>query len=292
MSSDEQVLHDIQGGNNVDWTCCAEVVRCGGPTRVMGILNVTPDSFSDGGRFVELERAVERGVQMAEQGACIIDVGGESTRPGARLVEASEEIARVVPVISALRAQSDVLISIDTQKAVVAQEALDAGAQIINDVSALGDPEMAAVVARSGAGLILMHMQGTPQTMQDDPRYDDIVREVAEFLQQRMRRAMESGVLAEQIVLDPGIGFGKTEGHNALLLKGLPVLARMGRPVLVGASRKRFIGEWLGRGPGERMAGSLGAAVFAVLNGAHIVRVHDVIETCDALGVVDRLKGL
>jgi len=256
----------------------------------MGILNVTPDSFSDGGKFLALEKAVAHGLQMVEEGADIIDIGGESTRPGAKPAQASEEIARTVPVIKKLREKTGTLISIDTQKAEVARAALTAGADIINDISALADPGMAAVAAETGAGLVLMHMQGTPETMQNNPRYDDVVSNVWNFLEERMNFAVARGVAPEQIALDPGLGFGKTDEHNLALLKGIPQLAAAGRPVLVGASRKSFIGRILGGGTDERLAGSLAIAAFAVLRGAHILRVHDVKESCDAARLVDTLQ--
>jgi len=272
------------------WSCRGRDVVCGPRTLIMGILNVTPDSFSDGGRFLVLENAVARGLQMVEEGADIIDIGGESTRPGAKPVQTPEEIARTIPVIKKLREKTSALISIDTQKADVARTALAAGANIINDVSALADPGMAAVAAETGAGLVLMHMLGTPETMQNDPRYDDVVSSVWNFLEERMAFAVERGVALEQVVIDPGIGFGKTDEHNLALLKGIPQLASAGRPVLVGASRKSFIGRMTGGGSDDRLAGSLGVAAFAVLRGAHILRVHDVKESCDAVRLVDTLR--
>ena len=256
----------------------------------MGILNATPDSFSDGGRFHCLETGLEHALLMLADGADIIDVGGESTRPGADPVSAEEEIARTVPLIENIRAQSDCLISIDTMKAAVARAAVDAGADIINDVSACADPEMAAVAAASGAGLVLMHMQGTPATMQDDPSYRDAVSEVRNFLQERMAQVTAQGVDEAQICLDPGIGFGKTDEHNLALLRAVPEMAAV-RPVLIGVSRKSLFGRLLGREVGERLAGSLAAGVFSVMRGAAILRVHDVKESCDAVRLVDRLRG-
>lgn len=273
------------------WSCRGRTVVCGPRTLVMGILNVTPDSFSDGGRFFDPERAVDRGVQIAEQGADIIDVGGESTRPGSSPVSVPEEIARTVPVIKQLRRKTSALISIDTRKAEVALAALEAGADIINDVFALADAGMAEAAAGSGAGVILMHMKGSPETMQNDPRYGNVVAEVRSSLEVRLDFALSRKVLPEQIVLDPGIGFGKTAEHNLALLNGIPVLAAAGRPVLIGASRKRFIGLLLGREPDERLAGSLAVAVFAVLRGAHLLRVHDVKESCDAVRLVDMMRS-
>ena len=273
------------------WTCRERNIACGGRTLIMGILNVTPDSFSDGGRFQMAEQAVAHGLQMAADGADIIDIGGESTRPGARNVPAGEERARVVPVIERLRTETGALISIDTRKADVARAALAAGADIINDVSALADPGMAALAAETGAGVVLMHMQGAPETMQRNPRYGDVVADVRTFLAERIGFAAGQGVAPEQIAVDPGIGFGKTDVHNLALLRGIPALAELGRPVLVGASRKSFIGRLLGRTLEERLAGSLAAAVFAKLRGAQILRVHDVKESCDAVRLVDMMAG-
>ena len=273
------------------WNCRGREVDCAENTLVMGILNATPDSFSDGGRFQGLENAVERALEMVEEGADIIDVGGESTRPGAEPVQALEEIERTIPIIGKLREQTDVLISIDTQKAEVARAAVAAGADIINDVSALADPEMAAVAAESGAGLVLMHMQGTPKTMQENPNYADAVSEVRNFLEERALFAMRHGVSARQIAMDPGIGFGKTDEHNIALLCGIPELASAGWPVLIGVSRKSLIGRLLGREVGDRLAGSLAAAIFSVMRGAHILRVHDVKESCDAVRLVDTLRS-
>ena len=257
----------------------------------MGILNATPDSFSDGGDFIDVDRAVARGLEMRRQGADILDIGGESTRPGAKPVSAPEEMARVLPIIKKLRAQSDGLISIDTQKAAVAQAAVAAGANIINDVSALADPEMATVVAKTGAGLILMHMQGTPGTMQNDPSYANAVSEVRNFLEKQLAVAISHGVAASQVVFDPGIGFGKTDAHNLALLHGIPLLQEAGRPILIGVSRKSLIGRLLGREVDERLAGSLTLAIFSMLRGAQILRVHDVIESCDAARLVDTLRA-
>lgn len=279
----------LTGEQNV-WICRGRRTVCSERTLIMGILNVTPDSFSDGGKFVDSATAVARGLQMAEEGADIIDIGGESTRPGSLPVPAGEEIRRTVPVIKKLRAETGALISIDTCKTEVARAAVDAGADIINDISALADPGMAELAAGTGAGLVLMHMLGTPETMQKDPRYGDVVSEVHRFLEERAAFAVSRGVAPEQIALDPGIGFGKTDEHNLALLRGIPQLAASGFPVLIGASRKSFIGRISGRGPDERLAGSLAAAVFSILRGAHILRVHDVKESCDAAKLVDRLN--
>ena len=264
----------------------------------MGILNVTPDSFSDGGEHVDPARAVAAARAMAAQGAAIVDVGGESTRPGAPVVDEAEELARVVPVLRALGADQppgaalpEVVLSIDTRRAAVAEVALDAGAVLVNDVSAGTDPDMFPLVADRGAGICLMHMQGEPATMQDDPRYGDVVSEVAAFLEARMRAAVDAGVAEDAIILDPGIGFGKTSAHNVALMRGLGAIVALGRPVLVGASRKGIIGDLTGRPVDERLAGSLGAALAAVEAGAAVLRVHDVPETVDALRVFTEMRG-
>jgi dihydropteroate synthase len=281
----------MSGNAKIIWSCRGREIVCGQKTLIMGILNATPDSFSDGGMFLAAEKAVARGLQMVAEGADMIDIGGESTRPGAKPVEPAEEIARTVPVIKKLREKTDALISIDTRKAAVARAAVAAGADIINDVSALADSGMAAVAAESGAGLVLMHMLGTPETMQNNPRYDDVVSDVRNFLEERMAFAVSRGIAPEQIALDPGIGFGKTDEHNLALLNGIPVLAASGRPVLIGASRKGFIGRLTGKGPDDRLTGSLAVAGFSILRGAHILRVHDVKESCDAARLMDRLRA-
>ncbi|MDD3276300.1 MAG: dihydropteroate synthase [Kiritimatiellales bacterium] len=280
------------GDSQLIWRCRGREIVCGPKTLIMGILNATPDSFSDGGKFQTLELAVARGLAMVKEGADIIDIGGESTRPGAAPVQPLEEIARTVPIIGKLREKTNALISIDTRHAATARAAVAAGADMINDISALADPEMVHVAAETGAGLVLMHMQGTPETMQKNPRYSDVVSNVWNFLEERMAFAVERGVAPEQICLDPGIGFGKTEEHNLALLNGIPALAAAGRPVLIGASRKSFIGRITGREkPSDRLAGSLALAAFSVLRGAQILRVHDVKESCDAVRLVDTLRS-
>jgi dihydropteroate synthase len=254
----------------------------------MGILNVTPDSFSDGGAFADTERAVAHAQAMAAAGADIVDIGGESTRPGAAPVSAEEEIRRVVPVIEKL---SGLTISVDTMKAAVAERALTAGARIVNDISALRfDARMTDVVREAGAGVVLMHMQGTPRTMQVEPRYDDVVAEVRAFLAERIAFAESRGIKKSQIAIDPGIGFGKTVEHNLTLLAHLEMFCELGCPVLVGASRKSFIGKLLTREPQERLAGSVAVAVWAVTHGARIVRVHDVAETVDAVRMAEAIQ--
>lgn len=252
--------------------------------RVMGILNVTPDSFFDGGRHADPDRAVERGRMLAAEGADIVDVGGESTRPGARAVDASVEIARVVPVVEALAAEG-IPVSVDTSKPEVMRAALAAGASMVNDVRALLEPGAMEVVASSGAAVCLMHMRGTPETMQVETAYADVVAEVRDFLARRAAACERAGIARNRIVVDPGFGFGKGVAENLALLRRLRDLVAAGYPVLAGLSRKSTIGAITGRSPGDRLAGSLAAALMAVERGAAIVRVHDVRETVDALRV-------
>lgn len=262
-------------------------------TAVMGILNVTPDSFSDGGRYVDVDAALAHGVEMVRQGASIVDVGGESTRPGADAVPLEEELERVIPVVRGLRARVAAPISIDTYKEAVARPALEAGADMVNDISALRfDPAMAGLVAAEDVPVVLMHMQGRPRTMQRAPRYVDVVREVAAFLRERAAFAVERGVGAHRIVVDPGIGFGKDMGHNLELLRRLDALVALGRPVLVGLSRKAFLGRLLDEdAPDARLEGSLAGAAAAVLAGAHMIRAHDVAETCRAVRVAEAIRA-
>jgi dihydropteroate synthase len=256
--------------------------------RVMGVLNVTPDSFSDGGRYVETDAAVAHGVEMIDGGAAILDVGGESTRPGAQPVDAEEERRRVVPVVAALVAGGrGVQVSVDTSKASVAAAALDVGATLVNDVTALrGDPEMVSLVAERGVDCCLMHMLGEPRTMQVDPHYDDVVSDVKAFLEERMTVAVKAGVAEERILLDPGIGFGKTLEHNLELLRRLDEIVAIGRPVVIGTSRKSFLGTLTGReDPGARLPGTIATNVLAYERGASVFRVHDVAPVMDALRV-------
>ena len=258
---------------------------------VMGVVNVTPDSFSDGGRFLDADAAVAHGRRLVEEGAAIVDVGGESTRPGAEPVSEDEELRRVIPVIERLAAGRDtgpagVRISVDTTKATVANAALSSGARIVNDVSAFRfEPELAGLVAGAGATCVLMHMQGEPRTMQEAPRYDDVVADVRAFLEQRLAFAVAEGVPEERVWLDPGIGFGKTVEHNLELLRRLDELVAIGRPVVVGTSRKSFLGRLTGRDAGDRVAGTVATTVLALERGAAVFRVHDVAETVDALKV-------
>jgi len=266
--------------------CGRHRLLLGARTLVMGILNVTPDSFSDGGRYLDPSAACERARAMVAEGADLIDVGGESTRPGAAPVAAEEELRRVLPVIQTLAPLLSVPLSIDTRKAVVAREALAAGATLVNDVTALrGDPVMADVVASAGVPAILMHMQGTPPTMQEAPRYDDVVAEVAGWLQEAAAEARARGVAAEQILIDPGLGFGKRPEQNLQLLRHLDRFVETGYPVVVGPSRKSFVSAILQVGPEERLMGTAAAVAVAVAHGAAIVRVHDV----QAMGQVVRL---
>ena len=253
---------------------------------VMGIVNVTPDSFSDGGQFFAADAALEQALTLVREGASVVDIGGESTRPGSELVTLDEELRRVLPVIEALAGSVGVPISVDTMKAEVARRALAAGAAMLNDVSALRyDEEMVDVVAESGAPVCLMHMQGMPKTMQEDPRYDDVVDEVLAFLEERMAFALARGVREEQIMVDPGIGFGKTVAHNLALLDGLDRFTALGRPILLGASRKRFLGAILGTEPSGRTVGTVATTVIGYLAGAHVFRVHDVKPNFEALRV-------
>jgi dihydropteroate synthase len=252
---------------------------------IMGVVNVTPDSFSDGGRFLDPRAAVEQGHALVAEGASILDVGGESTRPGADPVPVQEELRRVVGVIEGL-AGSGARLSIDTSKVAVAEAALDAGASYVNDVTAFrSEPELARLVAARGVDCCLMHMLGTPRTMQDDPRYDDVVSEVKAFLEERLAFAVAEGVPEQRVMLDPGIGFGKTVDHNLELLRRLDEIVALGRPVVIGLSRKAFLGKITGREVGERAVATAAANALALERGASVFRVHDVAETLDALTV-------
>ncbi len=260
-------------------------------TQVMGVLNVTPDSFSDGDRYFEPATAIRRGVEIADEGAALIDIGGESTRPRSDPVPAEEEWRRVKPVIEALARKVDVPLSIDTRKPEVAAKAVEAGASIVNDVTGLRDSRMVRLVASSRSGAVVMHMQGDPTTMQESPHYDDVVAEVRSFLEARVLFAIEKGVLREAVAVDPGIGFGKSLEDNLSLLRRLDVVTSLGYPVVVGVSRKSFLGK-LGAGDiGNRLPGSIAAASFAVARGARVVRAHDVLETVRAIRVVDALRA-
>ncbi|TWT71245.1 dihydropteroate synthase [Crateriforma conspicua] len=275
------------------WNLGRRVLDLTGGPRIMGILNVTPDSFSDGGQFNTINLAVAAAKRMRDEGANIIDIGGESTRPYADPVDADEERRRVLPVIERLAADLDIPISIDTQKAVVAREAVAAGADIINDVSGLqGDPDMLDVALRCDAGVCIMHMRGTPQTMQDDPTYDDVVAEIAEYLTERRQDTVAAGIDESRICLDPGIGFGKTHEHNLQLLKATDRFVALGSPVMIGHSRKGFIGKLIGDKQADRTAGTLGVSLAVAAAGAHVIRVHDVKNTRDALTLFEASGGL
>ncbi|HKI31726.1 MAG TPA: dihydropteroate synthase [Gemmataceae bacterium] len=269
----------------LEWQLPDRVLRLDGRALVMGIVNVTPDSFSDGGRFAAPEAAVAHALDLVGQGADILDVGGESSRPGAEPVAEDEELRRVLPVVRELAARTTLPLSVDTTKASVADACLAAGAHVINDITALlGDPDMARVAAARRAGVVLMHMRGTPQTMQIDPHYEDVAAEVCRFLEERLHAAAAAGIEAGRVVLDPGIGFGKTTAHNLELLARLGEIRALGRPVLLGVSRKGFSGKLLGRGIEGRLAASLAAACHAVtLGSAQVIRAHDVRETRDAV---------
>ena len=269
---------------------------CGGRSldlsrpRVMGVLNVTPDSFSDGGAFLAVRNAVRHAERMVQEGADIVDVGGESTRPGAAQVSAEEELARVIPVVEALAARLSVPVSIDTSKPEIMRAAVAAGAGLINDVRALGEPGAVDAAAEAGVPVCLMHMQGQPSNMQQAPSYGDVVIDVTRFLRQRVEACLSAGIGRERILVDPGFGFGKTLAHNLALLAGLSAIGELGFPVLVGVSRKSMIGALTGRDVDDRLAGSLAAAVLAVERGAQVVRAHDIAPTVDALRVVDALR--
>jgi dihydropteroate synthase len=260
---------------------------------VMGIVNVTPDSFSDGGRFFDAHAAVDQGLRLAAEGADLLDIGGESSRPYAQPVDAAEELRRVIPVVQSLAEETRLPISIDTCKALVAREATGAGAEVINDITALsGDPEMLAVALATGAGICAMHMRGTPQTMQDDPRYDDVVEEVLAYLRFRRAALLAAGLAAERIALDPGIGFGKTHQHSLTLLAACRRFHELGQPVLVGHSRKGFIGKVLGDKQGDPTPGTIGVALSLAQQGVQILRLHDVAAVRQALVLFEAAGGL
>ena len=266
------------------WQCGDQTLQLGGFPLIMGIVNVTPDSFSDGGNFLERNAAVDHALKLADNGADILDIGGESTRPNADRVSVAEELRRVVDVVTQVRQATDRLISIDTTKAEVARQALAAGANIVNDISGLTfEPEIVDVCAESNCGVICMHILGTPQTMQRDPHYDNVVTDVCDFLSTRLAALERSGIARDRVVNDPGIGFGKTAQHNVDLLSNIGVLRKLDRPVLIGHSRKRFLARVLGRPVEERTFGTIGVAIAVAAQGADIIRVHDVRETRDAL---------
>ena len=273
------------------WRCRDVRFDLSARTLVMGVLNVTPDSFSDGGRYLDPAAAIARGRELLAQGADLLDLGAESTRPGSAAVPAEEQVRRLEPVVAALVTEPGAVLSVDTRSAEVAACALEWGVHVVNDVSALGDPGMAAAVAPSGAGLVLMHMRGTPATMQGDLRYDDVVAEVSVHLRRRMAAAVAAGIAEERIALDPGIGFGKSAEQSLRLLARTDDLAAIGRPVLVGASRKSFLARLLGDAPADRrLEASLAAATLAAFLGARILRAHDVAETVRAVKVAEAAR--
>jgi len=266
-------------------------LELGQRAHVMGILNVTPDSFSDGGRYLEREKAVEHGIAMARDGADIIDVGGESTRPYSKKISIDEEMERVIPVIEALSRELSIPICIDTYKTEIAKMAIEAGASMINDISAFRfDPDLISVVQESGIPVILMHMKGTPDNMQDNPTYDDLIGEILDFLNSAVDRALNGGIHKDMIIIDPGIGFGKTFDHNLEIINALTKFHSFGRPILLGTSRKAFIGHILDREVHDRDTGTMATIAAGVMNGAHIVRVHDVKKGVETVKVIDAIK--
>lgn len=287
----EAVLKNLNRPKQVIWRCRQGEISIGPNALIMGILNVTPDSFSDPGRYFDPQQAVKHGLSMIASGADIIDIGGESSRPGAEPVSLDEERKRIIPIIKKLREAADIPISIDTQKSRLAQEAIAAGADIVNDISALRyDPEMAGVVAGAKVPLILMHMQGTPKTMQKNPRYDDLIAEICAFFHERMELAESAGVEPKNIALDPGFGFGKTVQHNLEIIRRLQEFKSLGRPILLGTSRKSTIGKVLDLSVEERLEGTAATVTAGVLNGADIVRVHDVKAMVRVVRMADAIK--
>lgn len=272
------------------WRAGRHILECGNRTHVMGVINVTPDSFSDGGRFFDPEAAVTAGIEMVASGADILDVGGESTRPGSDPVPVEEELDRVVPVIKRLVGEVDIPISIDTRRVPVARAALDVGTSIVNDVTAGSDPEMFETVRDAGAGMVLMHMRGEPKTMQQLTDYDDVVAEVKAYLAGRVEAAVQAGLEWDQLALDPGLGFAKTADQNFQLMRDIAAFLELGRPVVVGPSRKSFIGKVLGTEVHERMEGTAAAVAWMVGRGAHVARVHDVKEMVRVVRVVDAIR--
>ncbi len=275
------------------WTLRSRALPFGDRPLLMGIVNVTPDSFSDGGRFFDPQAAIDHGLRLAAEGADLLDIGGESTRPYSSPVDEAEELRRITPVVAALCEQTKVPVSIDTSKAAIAREALAAGAEIINDVTGLeGDPAMLAVAHESGAGVCAMHMQGTPQTMQDNPFYDDVVEDIYCYLTQRRDALLAAGIERDRVCLDPGVGFGKTHQHNLTLLAGCGRFHELGQPLLVGHSRKGFIGKVLGDKAADRTFGSVGVALSLARHGVQVLRVHDVAATRQALLLFQASGGI
>jgi len=271
--------------------CRKRTLTLGKRTLLMGILNVTPDSFSDGGLFFDRDNAVSHGLKMVEEGADIIDIGGESTRPGSKPIELEEELRRVIPVIESITKEADVPISIDTYKSTVAERAVEAGAEIVNDISGLHfDPDLANVAAKGNIPLILMHIRGTPKTMQKNVHYDSLFSEILHYLKDSIQRAESAGLAPGQIIVDPGIGFGKTVEDNLLIIKNLHEFRVLGKPILLGTSRKSFIGKILNAEAEDRLEGTLSSMAIGVLNGAHIIRSHDVLQAKKALAVADAIR--
>jgi dihydropteroate synthase len=271
--------------------CQKRILPLGKRTLLMGVLNVTPDSFSDGGLFFDKEKAISHALRMVEGGADIIDIGGESTRPGSKPLEIEEELRRVIPVIESLAKEVDVPLSIDTYKSTVAQRAIEAGAEIINDISGLHfDPSLAKVAAKNDTPLILMHIRGTPETMQKGVHYDSLFSEILQCLKESIQRAESTGLDPRQIIIDPGIGFGKTAEDNLLIIKNLYEFRILGKPILLGTSRKSFIGKILNTEVGDRLEGTLSSIAISVLNGAHIIRSHDVLQAKKAIAVADAIR--
>jgi dihydropteroate synthase len=275
----------------MEWRCRDRVFEVSERVLVMGVLNVTPDSFSDGGRFIDPGAAIAHARSMLEQGADLIDVGAESTRPGSVPVPADEQWRRLEPVLEVLGREPAACVSVDTASAEVARRALDLGAQVVNDVTALDDPDMAGVVARAGAGVVLMHMRGTPADMQREPRYEDVAREVTAWLAVRLARARDAGIAERSIALDPGIGFGKTLEHNLELLARLDEIAELDRPLVIGVSRKSFLGRLTDRPLDQRLEAGLAASAIAVFQGAAVLRTHDVESTRQATLIAAALRG-
>ncbi len=274
-------------------SCRTRSLRLGERTLIMGAINITPDSFSDGGMYFQPDKAVARALEMVEEGADLIDIGGESTRPGSRPLDPGEELRRIVPVIRKVATQTDIPISVDTKKARVAREALEAGGQLINDVSALrSDPEMGDIIASHGVPVVLMHMRGTPETMQQEIHYVSLISEIAQYLRQSMDLACRVGVDPEKIIIDPGIGFGKTVDHNLALIKHLNQFRTLGRPILIGTSRKSFIGKVLNLDVTEREEGTMASVAASILNGAHMVRVHNVRNAVRVAQLTDAIKAV
>lgn len=271
--------------------CRKKTFLLGKRTLLMGVLNVTPDSFSDGGLFFDPSKAIDHGLRMAEEGADLIDIGGESTRPGSKPLDEEEELRRVIPVIESLSKRLNIPISIDTYKSKVAQAAINAGAEMINDISGLHfDPELAKVASKEDVPIVLMHIRGTPETMQKDIHYESLFSEILQYLREGIERAESSGVDPEKIIIDPGIGFGKTLEHNLLLIKNLSEFRILGKPILLGTSRKSFIGKILNAEPQERLEGTIASTIVGILHGAHIVRCHDVAQVKKAIAVADAIR--